>query len=300
MANNQVKTKIKQSKADTLFDIFNIFILSIVLIIVLYPLIYIISASFSDPMLVLQGKVSLLPKGLTLDAYKMVFKDSKIMTGYKNTLIYTVVGTLCNLIFTIMCAYPLSRKDLAFRQQITFFISFTMFFSGGMIPSYLVIRKLGLINNFWVMILPGLISVWNMLIMKNYFQSSIPYELQEAAKIDGCSNIGILWRIVRPLSVPIIAVMVMYYGVGHWNAYFNALIYLTDEKKYPLQLILRGILVQSNTNDMTGDSTMVQQQLLAESIKYAVIIVSSIPVLILYPLLQKYFVKGVMVGAIKG
>ncbi|MDP4152547.1 MAG: carbohydrate ABC transporter permease [Bacillota bacterium] len=291
---------IKQTAADRTFDIINVTLLTIVLLIVLYPLVYVISASISDPMLVLQGKVTLFPKRLTLSAYKMVFKDDSIMNGYKNTIFYTVLGTICNLIMTIMCAYPLSRKDLAARQQITFFISFTMFFSGGMVPTYLVIQKLGLLNNYWSLILPGLISVWNMLIMKNYFQSSIPYELQEAAKIDGCSNIGILIKLVMPLSVPIVAVMVMYYGVGHWNEYFNAMIYLNNEKLYPLQLVLRGILIQNDMSNMTNESSMVDQQLLAESIKYAVIIVSSIPVLMLYPLLQRYFVKGVMVGAIKG
>lgn len=293
--------KVKQSKVDTIFDIVNIILLSIVLIIVLYPLIFVVSASFSDTMLVMQGKVWLFPKGFNLEAYRAVFRDKNILVGYRNTALYAIVGTAVNIILTIAAAYPLSRKDFAGRNVITVFFAFTMFFSGGLIPNYLLIKNLGLYNNFWVMILPGAVGVWNMTIMRTFFQNTIPYELQEAAVIDGCSNIGILTRVILPLSAPIIAVMVIFYGVGHWNAFFRALIYLKDHNKFPLQLILREILIQNNMSDMmeSGDS-IVKQQLLAEGIKYAVIIVSSLPVLMLYPFLQRYFVKGVMVGAIKG
>lgn len=291
---------IKQSRSDIIFDIINIAILSIILIIVIYPLILVVSASFSDPMAVMKGEVVLFPVSPTLDAYKAVFRHEDIMTGYRNTIIYTVVGTAVNLIMTIAGAYPLSRKDFYGRKALTLFYSFTMFFSGGLIPSYLINTKLGLNNNFWVMIIPGAVSVWNMLIMRTFFQNSIPIELQEAAFMDGCTNIGILLKIVLPLSTPVIAVMVMYYGVGHWNAYFTALIYFRDRNKFPLQLILREILVQHEMSQMTEGETLVSQVLLAEGIKYAAMVVASVPVLLLYPFLQKYFVKGVMMGAIKG
>lgn len=291
---------IKQSRKDTAFDIINVALLICVLVIILYPLIFVVSASFSDPMLVMQGKVKLIPKGLTIEAYKAVFRNNDIVNGYKNTIIYTVVGTFVNVIMTIAGAYPLSRRDFVGRNIITMLFTFTMFFSGGLIPSYIIMKKIGLYNNFWVMILPGAVGMWNLIIMRTFFQSTIPLELQEAAFIDGCSNIGILTRIVLPLSSAIIAVMVIFYGVGHWNAFFTALIYFKDRSKYPLQLILREILIQNDMHNMTGTETLVNQQLLAESIKYSVIIVSSIPVLIMYPFLQKYFVKGVMIGAIKG
>jgi putative aldouronate transport system permease protein len=291
---------IKQTKSDIIFDVINIIILTIILLIVLYPLIFVLSASFSDPMAVMKGEVKILPKSPTLRAYKSVFANEDIMSGYRNTIMYTVVGTAVNLIMTIAGAYPLSRKDFYGRKALTLFFTFTMFFSGGLIPSYLVNTSLGLYNNFWVMILPGAVSVWNMFIMRAFFQNSIPNELQEAAVIDGCTNIGILLKIVLPLSAPIIAVMVMYYGVGHWNAYFTALIYFRDRSKFPLQLILREILIKNDMNEMLGEETMVSQELLAETIKYAVIVVASMPVLLMYPFLQKYFVKGVMVGAIKG
>lgn len=295
-----MKTSIKQNKVDLVFDIVNISVLLCVMVVVLYPLIFVVSASFSDPMLVLQGKVRLLPKGLNYQSYVSVFQDKSIMVGYRNTILYTVVGTAVNLVMTVAGAYPLSRKDFVGRNLITIFFTFTMFFSGGLIPTYIVIKKLGLYNNFWVMVLPGAVGMWNLIIMRTFFQHTIPLELQEAAFIDGCRNFGILFKIVLPLSAPIIAVMVIFYGVGHWNAFFTALIYIKDQNKYPLQLVLREILIKNEMQNMTGDETIVRQQLLAESIKYSVIIVSSIPVLILYPLLQRYFVKGVMVGAIKG
>lgn len=292
--------KSMRSKSDVCFDIINITLLSIVLIVVLYPLIFVVSASFSNPLAVLEGKVVLFPVDFSLRAYEAVLKNNDILTGYKNTIIYTVVGTAVNLIMTIFGAYPLSRKDFIGRQQLTVFFMITMFFSGGLIPSYLVNTKLGLNNNFWVMIIPGAISVWNMFIMKSYFQSSIPDELEEAAFIDGASNICILIKIVLPLSTPIIAVLTMYYGVGHWNSYFTALIYFRDRAKYPLQLILREILVIHDMGEMTEGEVTASQELVAEGIKYAVIVVASLPVLLMYPFLQRYFVKGVMLGAIKG
>lgn len=292
----------KYSKSDMVFDTINVLLLIIVLIVTLYPLIFVVSASFSDPLKVLNGEVWLIPKGLNVEGYKRVFANKEIITGYKNTILYALVGTLVNIAMTVAGAYPLSRKDLYGRNFIMILFTFTMFFSGGMIPTYIVIQRLKLINNFWVMILPGAVSMYNMIITRTYFQNSIPNELQEAALIDGCRNIGILLRIVLPLSIPIIAVMAIFYGVGHWNSFFNALIYLSDREKFPLQLILREILIQNQTADMMeiDMENIAQQQILAESIKYAVVIVASVPVLVLYPILQRYFVKGVMIGAIKG
>jgi putative aldouronate transport system permease protein len=296
------KIDINQTNTDKIFNWVLYGILAAILCCTIYPLVLVLSSSLSNPYEVIQGKVWLFPKGINFRSYQLVFQDKSIMSGYLNTISYTLVGTAINLILTIAGAYPLSRKDLYGRNVVTFFFAATMFFNGGMIPTYLLIKALHLYNNFWVMILPGAVSMWNLIIMRNYFEHSIPNELLEAAKIDGCSNIGALVRVVLPLSTPIIAVMIIFYGVGHWNAYFHALLYLSDEKKYPLQLVLSEILLKSNTDAMTGggEGSAADQQLMVESLKYAAIVVASVPVLILYPLLQKYFVKGVMIGAIKG
>lgn len=290
----------RQTKQDVIFELIINVLIVIIILIVLYPLIFVVSASLSNPMKIMQGEVWLLPKEFTLSSYEKVFRDPSILTGYRNTILYTVVGTAINLVMTIMGAYPLSRKDLYGRGLITAIFTFTMFFSGGLIPTYLLIKNLGMLNTFWVMVIPNAVAMYNMIIMRTFFQNTIPVELLEAASIDGCSNLRFLLKIVLPLSTPIIAVMVLFYGVGHWNAFFNALIYLTDEKKYPLQLILREILLQSQVQEMTDMENYQEQLMQAEGIKYAVIIVSSLPVLMLYPFLQRYFVKGVMIGAIKG
>ncbi len=296
-----MNNRLDQGKGDIVFDIINKFLLIVILIVTVYPLVFVASASISDPMEVLKGNILLLPKGVTLDSYRRVFRNSDILTGYKNTILYTVVGVIVNLTMTIAGAYPLSRKKFYPRNIILAFFTFTMFFGGGIIPTYLVIKRLGLINNFWVMILPGAVQVWNLILMKTFFQNSIPEELHEAAYVDGGTNMQVLIKIVLPLSAPIIAVMVLFYGVGHWNAFFNALIYLSDRSKYPLQLFLREILIESQIDDMMGSSEAIaDQRIYAESIKYAVIVAASLPVLMLYPVIQKYFVKGVMVGAIKG
>jgi putative aldouronate transport system permease protein len=276
--------------------------LSAVMIVVLYPLIFVASASVSDAISVIKGEVWLLPKNLSFTGYSLIFDNKEILIGYANTIVYTVVGTALNLVMTVLAAYPLSRKDFAGRNVIMAMIVFTMFFSGGLIPTYLLVKNLGMINTMWALILPGVVSVWNVIIMRTFFQTSIPVEVQESAAIDGCSNIQTLWRIVLPLSMPIIAVMILFYSVGHWNAYFNALIYLNDRAKYPLQLFLREILIKSQTDQMTSSMDLsIQKHLMeAEAIKYAVVIVANLPVLLLYPFLQKYFVKGIMIGAIKG
>ena len=296
------KTAIRQSREDVCFSIVITIISTLVLVIVLYPLIYIVSASFSSPMSVVQGKVWLLPKEFTLKAYHAVVTNKELITGYRNSLIYTVVGTAFNLLMTIICAYPLSRKDLRGRNFLTIMISITMFFSGGTIPTFLCLKQLNMLNTFGVMIIPGAINVWNMILMRNYFQNSIPVVIIEAAKVDGCTNVGALIRIVLPLSKAITAVMVVYYAVGHWNSYFNALLYLKDRWRYPLQLVLREVLlIGTGMRESTAEVVnSVDQLLLFETQQFAIIIVASLPVMILYPALQKYFMKGVMVGSIKG
>jgi putative aldouronate transport system permease protein len=274
---------------------------AVILIVVLYPLLFVVSASFSSPDLVINGKVVLLPKGITLEAYQKVFENSDIWIGYRNTIFYTAVGTLINLVLTVCAAYPLSRKDLPLRNFFMLLMIFTMYFNGGMIPTYLLVRDLHLNDSIWAMLIPNAIATYNVIIARTYFESTIPYEIYESAMLDGCSNIRMLTRIVIPLSMPIIAVLVLFYSVGHWNAFFNALIYLRRRELYPLQLILRDILILNQTEDMGTNSVgMGEKILMAESIKYSVIIVSSVPVLLLYPFVQKYLVKGIMIGAIKG
>lgn len=291
----------RESKTDYTFNIFNYVFLSIVAMLVIYPLVFVVSASFSNPEYVISGEMWLWPKEFTLDAYEKVFKNQDIINGFVNTLKYTVFGTILNVIMTILAAYPLSRRDLKGRGFIMAFIVFTIFFSGGLIPTYLLIRDLGMLNTFWVMVIPNAVAVWNIIIMRTFFQA-LPHELEESAMIDGCGNFRILWSIVLPLSFPVIAVMVLFYSVGHWNSYFQALIYLQDQEKFPLQLILRQILIQGQTDDMveTTSESFLAQQLSVEGLKYAVLIVANLPMLMLYPFLQRYFVKGVMVGSLKG
>lgn len=286
---------------DKFFVVFNYFLLFIVGCLVVYPLIYVLSASFSNPERIVLGDIWFLPVEATFNSYLKVFQNEDILIGYRNTIFYTVLGTAINLVLSIMIAYPLSRKDFYGRGVITAFIMFTMFFSGGMIPTYLLVRDLGMLDTIWAIVLPGAVSVYNVIIMRTFFQG-IPNEIREAASIDGCSNINFLIRIVLPLSMPIIAVMTLFYGVGHWNAYFDALIYLSDSDKYPLQLFLRQMLIQDDMSEMAsmGDEMLSEHLMLIEGLKYAVVIVASLPMLILYPFLQKYFVKGVMIGSLKG
>lgn len=286
---------------EPVFDAIIYAIAAVIIVIVLYPLIFVVSASFSDPAKVLSGEVWLWPKGFTLDAYVNILHDDKIWLGYRNTILYTTVGTLVNLFMTILGAYPLSRPDLPGRGALMLLFTVTMFFGGGLIPTYLLVRDLGMVNTMWALIIPGAISTYNLIVMRTYFQSSIPWEIQEAAHIDGCSNWRLLINIILPLSKPIIAVMVLFYAVGHWNSFFNALIYIRDESMYPLQLVLREILLISESDAVDGSLVGLEEKiLLAESIKYAIIIVASLPVLIMYPFVQRHFVKGVMIGSIKG
>ncbi|KUF33886.1 MULTISPECIES: carbohydrate ABC transporter permease [Lysinibacillus] len=291
----------KESKGDRAFTLFNYIFLTIVAVVVLYPLIFVLSASLSNPEYVISGDIWLWPKEFTVEAYQKVFQNPDIMNGFINTLKYTFFGTLLNIVMTICAAYPLSRRHLKGKGFIMAFMVFTMFFSGGLIPTYLLIRDLGMINTFWVMIIPNAVAVWNIIIMRTFFQS-IPYELEESAMIDGAGNFRILWSIVLPLSLPVMAVMVLFYAVGHWNSYFQALIYLQDQDKFPLQLILRQILIQGQADDMikATSESFLAQKLSVEGLKYAVLIVANLPMLMLYPFLQRYFVKGVMIGSLKG
>jgi len=277
------------------------------MLLVLYPLVFIISASISDPVLVTSGQMWLFPRGITFEGYKRVFQSSDIMNGFKNTVTYTVLGTALNLIFTLTSAYALSKRHLVGRNFFMLMITFTLYFNGGLIPTYLLIMNLNMLNTLWVMLIPGLVGVTNLIIARTFFMNSIPQELEDSAMIDGASNTRTFLTIVLPLSMPVIAVMALYYSLSRWNAYFNALIYLSDRSRYPLQLILREILVENQTRTqlmITGvieaDEYLSSQMRLASLIRYSVIIVSSAPIIAVYPFIQKYFSKGVMIGAIKG
>ncbi|OZB94133.1 carbohydrate ABC transporter permease [Paenibacillus sp. XY044] len=298
---------IKESKTDKIFLVMNYLFLGIALIVVLYPLLYIISASISDPKYVSSGEMWLFPKGLDLKGYKLVFDNPKIWTGYGNTIMYTVLGTMLNLAVTLPAAYSLSRPDFVGRNFFMGLFLVTMFFNGGLIPTYLLVKGLGLVNSVGALILPTAVSVYNLIVARTFFESSIPKDLNEAAYIDGCSNFKLFFRIIIPLSAPIIAVMALFYGVGHWNSFFPALIYLNDESKYPLQMVLRQILVlqemsAETTGAASGDAALAMSNKaeIAALVKYAVIIVSTLPVIIVYPFLQRYFVQGVMIGSVKG
>lgn len=298
-----MNTKFKNSSAgDKAFIILVYVLLSAVMLIVLYPLIYIVSASFSDPQAVVSGKVMLWPVDVTLRGYKAVFRNPKILTGFMNSFIYMGVGTVVNLIMTMLCAYPLSRKEFTARNKIAALFVFTMYFSGGLMPTYMIVNKLGLINTRWAMIIPSAMSTYNMIIARTYIVNSIPDELYEAAQIDGCSPFKYLLKVVVPLCKPILAVLTLYYGIAKWNNYFDAMLYINDASLQPLTIVLREILIQNQIDPtmLTDASAIAKLQGMTELLKYAVIVVASVPVLAIYPFVQKYFVKGVTIGAVKG
>ena len=289
--------------ADRVFLTVDFIVLFIFFLLIAYPLLFIISASFDSANSTLSA--SLIPRQFSLEGYRAVFEYEYIWIGYRNSLIYTVLYVVISLTVTICCAYPLSRDDFKGRGIIMVMCLITMYFSGGLIPSYLIINSIGLNNTLWAVVLPGALSVYNMIVIRTYFRTQIPSELFESAQLDGCGNIYYLLRIVLPLSVPILAVIALFNAVGMWNSYFSALLYINTPSKFPLQLILRNILVQNNVDftaiDKMGSITdMMQKQYLSELLKYSLIVVSSIPLLIFYPFIQKYFIKGVMVGSIKG
>lgn len=291
--------KINVSSRDKIFYFINDLFLLIALIVVLYPIIYIISSSFSSPNAVSTGKVVLFPVDFSLEGYKAVFQHDGILTGYANTIFYTLAGTSVNLIMTVLAAYPLSRKDLKGRKVITFLFTFTMIFSGGLIPSYLLNSNLSLINTRWVMFLPTAINIFNFTIAKNFFENNVPEELYEASQLDGCNYFRFITGVVLPLSKSILAVLALYYAVVHWNSYFEAFLYLTDESKFPLQIFLREILILNSTENM-DPSALVARQGLADLLKYSLIVVSSVPLMVVYPFVAKHFNKGALTGAVKG
>ena len=291
------------SRGDRVMDVCIGVILAVIVILTLYPLIYVVSCSFSAPSAVLTGEVLLLPVRPTLMSYQKVFQEGTLNVGLINSVFQTVVGTVVNIVLTTTGAYALSEKTLAGRGFFTKMIMFTMIFSGGLIPTYLVVKDLNLLNTHWAIILPSAIGVTNFMIMKNTFQNSIPNEIKEAAYVEGASQITTFIRIVVPLSMPIIAVMLLYYSVGRWNEYFNALLYLTKEELQPLQVVLRKVLVANEVNDMMSDGHTMNSNdrlALAEGIRYAIIVISSLPMIAIYPFFQRFFAKGIMVGAVKG
>ncbi|MGP4039181.1 carbohydrate ABC transporter permease [Gracilibacillus sp. D59] len=287
---------------DRLFSLFTYVLLALVFLAVVYPLYFVVIASVSDSTLVANGEVIFFPKGVSLFGYEQIFQDSRIWTGYKNTIVYTLVGTAVNLLFTIPAAYVLSRLEFRARRPLMFFFIFTMFFNGGLIPTYLLMQDLNLVNTMWVFVFnPLTINVFNLIITRTFFENNIPNEMYEAASMDGCSHFKFFFSIVLPLSKAVISVIGLYYLVYHWNDFFNALIYIRSSDKQPLQMILRDILISNQVfNEGSGSTGGGYAQRYADQIKYGVIIVSTLPVLIIYPFLQKYFEKGVLIGSVKG
>lgn len=295
-------SKIRMSTDDKIYYIVIHIILAFLLLIILYPLIYIVSSSFSAASAVAAGKVVLWPVEPSLEGYVAVFEKDDVLIGYRNTIFYTFVGTLINIASTLIAAYPLARRELPGQSLFMFLFTFTMIFNGGMVPTYMLIRDLHMLNTIWAMIIPGAISVYNLMITRTFIQSNIPHELLEAAQIDGCNDARFFFTMVLPLSKAIIAVLVLFYAIGHWNAYFNAFLYLTNRNLFPLQLFLREILIANtiDTSQIVDPELAAAKQGLADLLKYSLIIVSTVPVMCLYPFVQKYFVKGIMIGSIKG
>ncbi|MCL2834537.1 MAG: carbohydrate ABC transporter permease [Treponema sp.] len=294
---------VKKTGSDITLDVIIRTLTAIIIIVVLAPLVHIIACSFSSPVAVMSSRVYLWPVDFSVKGYSAVFNNKQIWVGYGNSVFYTVTGTLINLIVTMCAAYPLSRKNVIYgKKYIMFLFTFTMLFSGGLIPSYLLIKNLGMLNTRWAMILPGALSVWNMAIAITYLSNTIPEELYEAAEIDGCKDLRLFVRVVLPLSGPILGVLGLFYAIAHWNAYFNALLYLKSSSLNPLQIILRDILIanQVDTSMISDIRDIIERQGMADLLKYSIIVVASIPALVIYPFIQKYFVKGVMVGSLKG
>ena len=295
----------RQTTGEKIYGVFNNFLLILLVILCVYPFLFVLFSSFSDPHLLMgHSGILLKPLGFSLKGYELVLKNPNILSGYINTIFYVVAGTVINLVFTTLGAYCLSRKGLLWGKFMMFFVTFTMFFSGGLIPTYLLVKSLGLLNTRWALILPGAIWVWNLIVMRTSFKA-IPDSLEESARIDGANDITILIKIIIPVSTAVMAVMVLFYSVGHWNSWFSAMIYLRDRAKYPLQLILREILIANDTSRMASadisDPTALGTDLAARDlVQYATIIVATVPILFVYPFAQKYFIKGVMIGSLKG
>lgn len=296
-------TRMRMNGKEIAFKITLGFLCSMIFLLIAYPLYFIIIASFSDSTLVSTGKVLFIPKNISFFGYQEIFKDMRIWTGYRNTLFYTVFGTLVNMLFTLPAAYVLSRKEFRARRLIMFIFVITMFFNGGLIPTYLLMKGLSLTNTIWVFILPFSVNVFYLIIARTFFENSLPQELHEAAVMDGCSHFTFFFKVALPLSKALISVIGLYYLVGHWNDFFTALIYIRDTKLQPLQIVLRDILLSNqvfSSGAGTGGDAGGYAQRYADQIKYGVIIVSTLPILLIYPFMQKYFEKGVMIGSIKG
>ena len=286
-----------ERKTISWFNILNVAIMLIIVIVTLFPFLYMINVSLSSPEYIIRGEVALWPKGFSLDMYQKVFEDSRIWIGYKNTILYTCLGTFFSLIITAMGGYALSRKGLWLGRFFMYMIVFTMLFSGGMIPTFLVVKQLGLMDTIWAMVVPGLVSVWNLIIMRTFFQG-LPGEIIESGKIDGLNDIGIFIRLVLPLSKAVLATIALFYAVGIWNNFFSAFLYLRDASLFPLQVALRNLVLGGQMNESFAGSDA--DVVVLESLKFAAIIVSTLPILLTYPFIQKYFVKGVMIGSVKG
>ncbi|MDR0669394.1 MAG: carbohydrate ABC transporter permease [Treponema sp.] len=297
-----MRKKIRLSFSDRLFYVTDYALLLFCGLVVLFPMLHVIAQSLSDPQSVMTGRVLIWPRNFTLDTFQMILKNRLITTGYLNTLLYASAGTVINLIVTILCAYPLSRNDFAGRNIFMLIFAFTMLFGGGMIPTYIIIRSLGLLNSRWVMLLPGAMAVWNMILARTFFQNTIPKEMYESAELDGAGDTAVLLKIVLPLSAPILAVLTLFYAVGHWNSYFDGMMYLRSLNLYNIQLILRIALSDINyLIAQTGNMAQVERAMMvAEASKYVIIVISMLPVLIIYPFVQRYFIKGIMIGALKG
>lgn len=299
---SKTHNKISNSREDKIFNIIIHIIIAALLVIIAYPLIFVLSSSFSSKDAVTNGKVFLFPVDFSLEGYEAVFKKNDVIIGYRNTFIYTIIGTTINLFLTMIAAYPLSRKDLPFGKGLILLFTFTMIFSGGMIPTYMLVKSVGLINKPAVMVLVGSISAYNLIIARTFIQNNIPTELLEASRIDGCSDFLYFAKIVLPLSKSVIAVLTLYYAITHWNSYFNAFIYLNNRKYWPLQLYLREILLENqiDASQIVDPELQEAKQGMANLLKYSLIVVSTIPVMLLYPFIQKHFVTGVMIGSVKG
>lgn len=296
-------TAIRETRSDKIYGVFSHIIILLVMVILVYPIWAVVVASFSDPTELYKSSFHFWPETVTLDSYKLVFRDDSFLTGIWNSVKYTAVGTFINVILNICAAYPLSKRNFKGQSLLMKLFTFTMFFSGGIVPTYILINKMHLIDSFWVMILPSAIGTFNVILMRTYFQTNIPQELEDAASVDGCTNFKFLIRIALPLSIPIIVVVALYYGVGHWNDYFTAMMYLTKRQLYPLQLVLREILLENEAGKMLNvatDAAYAERMMSRMGLKYAVIVISTIPILVIYPFVQKFFSKGVMVGAVKG
>ena len=293
---------IRSTNRDLVFDIINHTLLLLFVVIIVFPLVNIVSRSFSSTEAVVSGRVWLVPVEPTFYAYETVFKNQQVWTGYANSIFYASVGTGINLALTITAAYSLSRRDFFGRNAVMGIFVFTLLFNGGLIPTYLLVRDLGMLNTRWALLLPNAVVVYNMIVTRTFFQTQIPYELLEASQLDGCSDFRFFWSIVLPLSGPIVAVIALWYAVQHWNSYFHALLFIRNERLFPLQIVLRNILLENRVEnlDQVALEDYARREGLAQLLKYALIVVASVPVLMLYPFVQKYFVRGVMIGSLKG